>query len=52
MYEQDYLRAGREPEKSDLLDNLEYKMAYKLALNASLPDKGERPNRDPQVNML
>lgn len=33
----------------DLLDILEYKTAYKAACEASETEKGERPDRDPQV---
>lgn len=48
-YASDHIAAACDPPAPDLLHNIEYKAAMEAAKQAALPDKGERPNRDPQV---
>ena len=45
----DHLNAKSQP--ADLRLNLEYKAALQAAKEAALLDKGERPDRDPQVRL-
>ena len=48
-YTNDHIAANKEPPVAKLVDNPEYASAKLIADNAALPDKGERPDRDPQV---
>lgn len=48
-YRDAHIRANKTPPVPKLEDNPEYAAAYKLATHEALPDKGERPDRDPQV---
>jgi hypothetical protein len=45
----DHLTAGSQP--ADLKQNPQYQAALQMAKEAALPDKGERPDRDPQVSL-
>jgi hypothetical protein len=49
QYAADHIASNRTPPVAQLTDNREYAAAFEAAKQASLPDKGERPNRDPQV---
>jgi hypothetical protein len=49
-YKNDHIAASKKPPVPTLMDRPEYAAAKDLADHAALPDKGERPNRDPQVN--
>jgi hypothetical protein len=51
-FEADHIKAGKKPPVADLNQHPEYKAARKLAEHEALPDKGERPDRDPQVCSL
>lgn len=41
--------AAQTASPADLRQNTQYKAALVMAQEAALPDKGERPDRDPQV---
>jgi hypothetical protein len=48
-YQSDHLEAGKVPPHAFLTHDLTYMAAYKKATAAAVPDKGERPDRDPHV---
>jgi hypothetical protein len=48
-YVNDHICANKKPPVPKLKDDHEYAAAKKLAEREALPDKGERPDRDPQV---
>jgi hypothetical protein len=45
----DHIAAKKAPPVAKLLNSPEYAAAYTLAKHQSIPEKGERPLRDPQV---
>lgn len=51
LWAADHLAAGVTA-PVDLRHNAQYKAAMEMAKTAALPDKGERPDRDPQVRSL